>query len=62
MKKTNSLLALLICLALLVSLCAVTASAATVEVESSFDFRNLTEHAGIQEGAADPAVRVHLYR
>ena len=55
MKKTNSLLALLICLALLVSLCAVTASAATVEVESSFDFRNLTEHAGVQEGAADPA-------
>ena len=55
MKKTNSLLALLMCLALLVSLCAVTASAATVEVESSFDFRNLTDFAGVQEGAADPA-------
>ena len=55
MKKTHSMLALLICLALLVSLTAVTASAADVTVESSFDFRNLTDFAGVQEGAADPA-------
>ena len=41
MKKTRSLLAVLICLALLVSLCAVTASAAET-VTSTLDFTTLT--------------------
>ena len=48
-------IAILVCLAMLISLFAMTASAATVTVESSFDFRNLTEFTGVQEGAADPA-------
>ena len=49
-------IAILVCLAMLISVfAAVNVSAANVTVESSFDFRNLTEFAGVQEGAADPA-------
>jgi len=47
-------IAILVCLAMVLSLFVVSASAETVAVETGFDFRTLSDFAGVQEGNADP--------